>query len=1732
MADAISSEDTGEGKQPNDARHPVGIVGIGASAGGLETLKEFFHAMPHEYRLAFVVVQHLSPEHESYLPGILAKHTQLEVSQVEDGIVPQAGAVYVAPPGQDVTMDGGKFRVSESKAKQGGRHPIDHFLRTLARDQKQNAIGIILSGSGIDGARGIREIKECGGMVMVQHPNEAAHDSMPLSAIETRQADYVLPVAKLAEALRDYVDCNSLFDDSTVDPSQYKSQLEEIQHLLKFHAEYDFSHYKHTTLLRRVQRRMGLVGVEDIQEYIHRLKDRPEEVELLAQDLLICVTQFRRNTDVWDVVATEVLTEILRQRRTDRPIRIWIPGCATGEEAYTLAMLLSDAMGDRRDYRVQIFATDISNHALKTARAAIYPDSIVGDVKPEWIRKYFTRDADAFRVTKTIREMIVFASHDLKGDPSFFRLDMISCRNLLIYLDPEAQADILRKFHFALNPNGFLLLGRSETASRYEQGFEAIDNQSRLYRRVGESTPADAVLRSSSFQRRDLMPRLDMGKSHATSFREVAAQAFWKANSTVVLLLNDKLQPVFVGGQSDNFLQIPEGDQRYTIYELVRPGLHLKLRGAITRLESEPEATFENARLAQADGSTLAVRGVVRKTNTEDSRGLIYVQLEVDPNATRSKLEPDPRNDGEVDASGGAVEKVVGQLERELLETREELSTTIEQLEQANEELRAAHEEAMSVNEELQSGTEELEASREELQSLNEELTTLNAQLEDKLAELEGTNNDLDNLISSTRIAVVFLDTEFRVRNFTPKAVDLFSLIRTDVGRPISDLVHKFTDGSFLEDAREVLKQLSPIEREVQAEGERMFIRRLLPYRTHDNRIEGVVATFQDITHLKTIQDEILMQREQLSLVANAMPVLIAYTDKDLRYQFANAGYERWFGLPAQEILGKTTTEVVGEQAQGIVQDQIEQVLSGERVSWEGEVPYRRGGTRYVHSEYIPHHGPDGTVLGFYALIQDISERYESEQALRKSENDFRAIFELAGSGKYQADPETHKFIYTNLRFREITGYNEEELQQRSLSDLTHVDDRQLVDELESSLVLEEGHTVSEFRIVRNDGQLVWISATGTLIRNADGTPRFSIATIQDVTSRVEAEQALRASEERLQIALATAAMGAWEIDLENGKTTWDEQIGEMIGALPEGTPDATALWIDMVHSEDREMVKAAFEAVSQGERKDLNVDFRMPRLDGELHWFTVRGVLHSDNGAQRMLGVLQDITERKIAEQALRESETRFRDLADNIAQLAWICDHTLGEVTWFNRRWYQFTGGTFDDMKNVGWTVCHHPDHIERVKAKIAECGEKEEVWEDTFPLMRYDGVYRWFLSRAVPIRDENGVVVRWFGTNTDITEQMELERALKDADRRKDEFLAMLAHELRNPLAPIRSGIDLLMMDPQIPKETLEVMEEQVRHLVRLVDDLLDVSRITRGKVDLRRQSIQLQRVILKAVSSIRPYAVQKNISMSAEPVDETIWLDADPVRLAQIFENLLVNSVKYTETGGDVWLATERAGDEVIVRVKDNGIGIDEELMPHVFELFAQSSRSVDREPGGLGIGLTIVKSLAELHEGKVEVFSEGLGKGSEFSIRLPVLAEPPQLEEAKVNLQAGGAQRVLIVDDNKSARYLLSRLMASIGKHSIQTAADGKEAIALFNEHHPTVVLLDIGLPEMDGYEVAQRLRAVDPDSETLLVAVTGYGQNEDRLHAQAAGFDLHLVKPIGVDELREILAHPKLAEEK
>ncbi len=687
---------------------------------------------------------------------------------------------------------------------------------------------------------------------------------------------------------------------------------------------------------------------------------------------------------------------------------------------------------------------------------------------------------------------------------------------------------------------------------------------------------------------------------------------------------------------------------------------------------------------------------------------------------------------------------------------------------------------------------------------------------------------------------------------------------------------------------------------------------------------------------------------------------------------------------------------------------------------------------------------------------------------------------------------------------------------------LSHITHRAI-----SMPLLPAGEAWAEEEIETENGK--WFIRRVQPYRNVEGRPQGLVVTFVDVSALKWAQASLRERETRLALALDAGGMGTWEWDLQTDTVRCDERMLSLFDlGLIEQTLCSQALF-DQVHPDDLESMRESLRQAIEGDGSYIT-EFRIVLKDGSIRWLAGRGrVLRDDAGRPvRIHGVNFDISGRKHDEENLQRSENQFRALAESIPQLAWMAEPD-GHIFWYNKRWFDFTGTTLESMQGWGWQSVHDPDHLPEVMERWRTSLEQGVPFEMAFPLRGADGRFRTFLTRVLPVKNEQGAVVRWFGTNTDIETQKQAEEDLKRASRHKDEFLAMLAHELRNPLSPIRNAVHLLKFaapsDPTLAGAR-DMIDRQVTHLVRLVDDLLDVSRITRGKIELRQELVDLDVIVESAVESARPLIDARRHHLEISLPSEPVVVVADPTRLAQVVLNLLNNSAKYTADQGRIRLSVERQDDQAVIRVRDNGMGIAPELLPRVFELFTQAERTLDRSQGGLGIGLTIVRRLVEMQGGSVEAHSEGPGRGCEFVVKLPVAAtqqnSPKLLADARTSRPKAQGMRVLVVDDHADSADSLSLLLVHLG-HEVQTAYEGKTALAMAREFRPRFVFCDLGLPVMDGYEVARRLRSLPETRGSVLVALTGYGQEEDKKRSVTAGFHYHLVKPVSPRSLEDLL---------
>jgi two-component system CheB/CheR fusion protein len=1345
------------GTPHEERRSPCPVVGVGASAGGLEAFQELFSRMPADSGMAFVVVQHLDPRHDTLMPELLARHTTMPVQLVSGDTRIETDHVYVVPPNTTVTIDDCELKVSRPEGARGRRTPIDSFFRSLAEDQGDDAVGIILSGTGADGALGLRSIREHGGLTMVQTPASARYDSMPRSAILTGMVDHVLPVEDMPERLMAHLrNLSNLRGGEAVEGlrQEVEEQLAPICSLLRRRTGHDFSRYKQSTLVRRIRRRMAELRVDSAAGYVDLLKSDFREPDRLFRDLLIGVTNFFRDAEAFETLEHKVIPHLFQKKSFDEQVRIWVPGCSTGEEAYSLAILLRErAAAMEEPPHIQIFATDIDAQALETARQGWYPERISELVSEVRLAKFFVRHGNMYQITREIREMCLFSTHNVITDPPFSRLDLISCRNLLIYLEPDLQKRLIPLCHYALRSGGFLFLGPSESVATWPELFRPVEKRSRIFQ------AKDVILRPPlgfplAERSRPAAPRQALEASRpAQSQVQNLAQRFERLlldhYSPACVLVNQRGDITYFSPRTGRYLEAPAGTPSLNVLDMARPGLRLDLRTALHKaVTSRAPVTHTNVPL-EGDGGALKVDLSVRPLfDMAEEEGLYMIVFqEAAPGEGAQAPDGDGLLEVSDDGSGLPPEAAatIQRLSSELRSTKDHLQATLEELESSNEELISSNEELLSINEELQSTNEELQTSKEELQSVNEELETINAELKKKIEELDRANSDLLNLFQSTQIATIFVGRDLRIQRFTPAATEVFRLIDADVGRLIDDIAPRFRgEGDLVADIHDVLRTLSVRERQVQLlDEESWYVLRILPYRTVEGLIDGVVIHLVDVTELKRAQRQ---QARLAALVQSSHDAIIGKT-LDGTITSWNAGAERLYGYSAKEAVGRP--------------------------------------------------------IAFISPAERVSE--------------LKPIF----------------------------------------------------------------------------------------------------------------DQLLR---------------------------------GEVV--LP-------------------------FETVRV-------------RKDG------------------RRLDILLTVS-----------------------------------------------------------------------------------------------------------PVRDGNGQIVEASAIAHDITDQKRAEAALQAEARRKDEFLAMLGHELRNPLAPVRNSLYVLSLPGVTETQAVRAREtigRQVSHLTRLVDDLLDISRISRGKISLRKERVDLGALLSGVVEDYRLSAATAGLELELTPADGSLWLSADPTRLSQVVGNVLHNAVKFTDRGGRIDVALRHEDGQALVTIVDTGMGMEREMLELLFEPFNQADSGIDRSRGGLGLGLALVRRLVEMHGGTVQAHSKGVNMGTRIDIRLPLEEQRDAATGPAAGTAPAGPLRCLVIEDNLDAAESMGLLLELSG-HQVEIAHDGFKGIEAARRFRPQVVLCDIGLPGgLDGYEVARRMRE-DPDlAGVKLIALTGYGQEEDQRRAREAGFDVHLTKPAEPAVLERLLA--------
>lgn len=1506
------------------------IVGVGASAGGLEAFRQFLQAIPADTGMGFVLVQHLDPNHASSLVHILSQATTMSVCEVRHEQKPEPNQVYIIPPETNIEIRGGAFELTQRPKNRTPHRPIDLFFESLALDRRELAIGVVLSGTGTDGTLGLEAIKVEGGITFSQD-SSAKFDSMPHNAANAGCVDLVLSPAKIAEEIsiltkipyvagRAFVlpvpmiehpeesvphqendlPCleekgKDLPSKGMVEPVPIDSQsFATILGLLSKHAGMDFSLYKASTIQRRIARRLAINRMDSPAVYAAFLADNPMELDSLYTDSLISVTSFFRNPEVFESLQKDVLP-VLLQRSINDPIRVWVPGCSSGQEPYSIAMAFIETSGNStRGRNLQVFATDVNETQLEKARQGRYPKSLADEISPDRLERFFVEDSGGYRVSKSLREMVIFAKQNLFVDPPFSKMDLISCRNLLIYLGPALQKKAIPTFHYALKLGGYLLLGASESIGACTDLFVPVDKKSKIYVKKPASTPSFHIPArrnqglSVDSERRD--PTLLSGMVNPTDSLSIALRAQREADRILLsqfsppgVLVDAELQVIQFRGSTSDYLEPPIGKATFSLFKMAKDWLLFPLRSALEEAKKENKTIRKEKISVEHDEERSVDLVVIPLKNLADACFLVLFDdsQRFDRKAIQDRKPKEFLSDAKESVRNS-------ELAFQLSDTREYLLAIQEQHEATTEELQATSDEAHSSNEELQSINEELETSKEELESANEELATVNDELTYRNSELNVLNNDLVNFHDSVKLVVVLLGSDLAIRRFSPQAEKQFSLIGADVGRPIGHIRHQLfspPDGHTSINLESLCVEViqSGVEKELEildAAG-RWFSLRLRPYITPDKQIDGAVLLMIDIDELKRSQHEVDAARDYAENTVDTVRDPLLVLNAQLCVESANRSFYRAFHVSPAETIGTFIYDLGNRQwniprLRELLEDVLPQSTSIE--AFQVEHDFEQLGRRTMLLDARRILDPQRKTKQILLAIEDITDRKELEGKLNASETLYRRLFETAKDGVLILDAETGKILEANPFMAELSGY-----------------------------------PVTDFI----------------------------------------------------------------------GKELWE-------------------------------------------------------------------------------IGLFRD--------QAANEAA--FRDLQ----QKGFVrYDHLPLKSTFEQQVEVEFVSNVYES------------DH-----RRVAQCN-----------------------IRDISVRSR-------------LEKQTQRQAAeLSDLHRRKDEFLAMLSHELRSPLAPIANAVGLLTLqkgsENLIQAQARSIIERQMKHMQRLVDDLLEVSRITTGQVQLRRERVVASRIIEGAVETARPLIEERKQQLLVSIPPDPIWLDADISRLEQVLVNLLTNAAKYTSENGHIWVTMQQEGDSCVIRVRDNGVGISRELLPRIFDLFTQAERSLDRSQGGLGIGLALVQRLTNLHGGTVEALSD-IGQGSEFVVRLPVLATEAPIERMvnpEVPLPARSL-RVLVVDDNLDTVLSFSMLLRALG-NTVYTAHDGMQAVQSAHENKPDVILLDIGLPVLNGYEVARRIRQEPTLEHVVMIALTGYGQDADRQAALQAGFDHHLVKPARLEQLQRIL---------
>ena len=1642
-----------EGPPDSGLRSPGGstaadtfpIVGIGASAGGLRAFQDFFSAVPPQPDMAFVLVQHLSPDHESALAEIIQSRTQMAVNQVTDPLDVRANCVYVIPPGKHLELADGHLRLVELERKHGKPTAVDHFFRSLAREVGERSVGVILSGTGSDGSLGIKAIKEAAGLTLAQSPESAEYDGMPTSAIRTGRVDVTGTPADLAGRLVGARRSAEVFDFRAPDSEGSEGDEQALRTIfahLRRHTGHDFTHYKRSTILRRLSRRLQVHDIETLPAYASFLRRTPGEADELLRDFLISVTQFFRDPDAFELLEQEVIPALFRGAQD--PVRVWVPGCATGEEAYSIAMLLCEQAGRvSPSPEIQVFATDIDEEALAVAREGAYPGIAAADLSQERLARFFDVEKGGIRVKPELREIVMFARHNLVADPPFSRLDLVSCRNVLIYFNREIQQQVFAMFHYALRPDGYLFLGSSESPETVTRGFAHVDKKARVYRRRdGRYASRRALLPVAS------TPPEERSLPTASAQTSASGDLLGRYNQWTLeqyapprLLVDEGYDLTHVLGRAGDYLRHREGPVTPNVVDQVIRAFRIDLRTALHRAFSKGESVDTPFRRVEVGGEPRVVRlhvGPVQGALAGEGLAEV-VFIELDPASVEAL-------DATLPVSTEDEENpTVARLEDELRMARSRLQAIIEEREASNEELKASNEELQSMNEELQSTTEELETSQEELQSMNEELATVNQELKNKIEELTRANSDLQNLMASTEVGILFLDRDLRLKRYTPSASKLFNLIASDVGRPFEHVSHKIDHDDLPGVARRVLDTLQPAEETVEGKEGRAFLLRAGPYRTLDDRIDGVVLTFVDVTEVEQAKRAAAARAEQQSVVADlgehalqgipsealfdqavrhVRDVLGADACKVLRYEpddhrlrlVAGVGWkagavgtatvpdatdsQAGYTLAVREpvLVPDLSTETRFAPPALLTDHDLRSGMSVVIPSPSGDHPF---GVLGVHSgRPRGYSAADGRFLQSVAnILADAVEQERKSATIRRQLRGIEAVYETAPVGLAYVD---RNMVYrrVNERLAAFNGVPADEHVGRTFREIVP----ELADEIEPVFrrVLERGESVEDVEgrghtTSHPDEERVWLCS---YVPQRDSTGRVEglNAVVVDVTEREEQEAALAQAAAQIRLAIEGGRLGIWSYDIASNRITFDKQSAAMFDVTRSQTLDDA---LKRIHPDDRPTVVAHLRAAADPAGDGAFVATYRHVADGEtVRWVTSRARVQFDGDgderqAVRADGVVVDVTALKTAEEQARrqlsEIESYFQTIPVGIA----VFD-TEGRYVRANARLAELVGTPLDELigqRPAEFLPSTHVTANQPHLNHVLETGEPALNVEMRLPIPARPAEIRDWLVSFYPIEDEGervgaSVVVH------DVTAFKRVQEELTALTVDLEDRVARRTQEVR------RLAADLTEAEQRERRRVAQVLHDDLQQILyalqvklQLVERALDEA----APGDPADALAQADRLLDDAIQSTRNLTVDLSPPvLRGEGLERTIeWL---AYRMGEAYGlRVTVDADAHIGVGSNVHVLLYQAVRELLFNVvKHAG---KSEAHVHVRLVDGQVEIEVEDEGAGFvsepadavsgfaGFGLFSIRERLQLAGGTMEVGSAP-GEGTWVRLTCP------------------------------------------------------------------------------------------------------------------------------------------------